>query len=491
MRQRGLTEISKSPLGAQRSAKRITLALLFAVVAIGLGARTAAAADSAALRLEQALNLAWVLIAGFLVMFMQVGFAMLETGFTRAKNAVHTMGMNFIIYAIGLIGFWFAGYAFMMGGVSHLPSLTSEGIPHRELTLSLGGHNFGLIGLSKFGLFSVRNDSASLASFLFAAVFMDTAATIPTGAMAERWKFSAFCIYGFFMSMFLYPLFGNWVWGGGWLSQLGLNFGLGHGMVDFAGSSVVHMTGGMTGLAGAIVLGPRIGKFRRDAMINPMPGHNLPMAITGTLILAFGWFGFNTGSTLAASDTRIGLIAANTMLASAAGSLTALFSLWERYGKPDVAMACNGMLGGLVAITAPCAFVSPIAAVLIGAVAGFLVVFFVIGLERHLRVDDPVGAIAVHGGCGLWGALALGIFADGNYGEGWNGIAGPVRGLLFGDVGQFVAQSIGVAVNVIVIFAVAFGFFMIVEHLVGNRVPAEVEWTGLDSLEMGSEAYPH
>ena len=461
------------------------------IAAIALGVGTAAAADSEFLRLEQALNLAWVLIAGFLVMFMQLGFAMLETGFTRAKNAVHTMGMNFIIYAIGLIGFWFSGYALMMGGVSQLPSLTSSVIPHRELTVALGGRDFGLIGLSKFGLFSIRNDTASLAAFLFAVVFMDTAATIPTGAMAERWKFSAFCIYGFFMSMFLYPLYGNWVWGGGWLSQLGVNFGLGHGMVDFAGSSVVHMTGGITALAGAMVLGPRIGKFRRDGLINAMPGHNLPLAIAGTLILAFGWFGFNAGSTLAASDTRIGLIAANTMLASAAGALAALFSLWERYGKPDVAIACNGLLGGLVAITAPCAFVSPVAAVLIGAIAGFVVIFFVIWLERGLRVDDPVGAVAVHGGCGLWGALALGIFADGNYGEGWNGVAGPVRGLLFGDLGQFGAQLIGVTINAVVVFALAYGFFMIVEHSVGNRVPAEVEWTGLDNLEMGSDAYPH
>jgi Amt family ammonium transporter len=466
MRQHELTGISTNPGRARWPAKRISFAVLIAIVIIGLGVGTAAADDSALVRLEQALNLAWVLIAGFLVMFMQVGFAMLETGFTRAKNAVHTMGMNFIIYAIGLVGFWFSGYALMMGGVSQLPSLSSAVIPHRELTLALGGRDFGLIGLSKFGLFSVRNDPASLASFLFAVVFMDTAATIPTGAMAERWKFSAFCIYGFFMSMFLYPLYGNWVWGGGWLSQLGVNFGLGHGMVDFAGSSVVHMTGGITGLAGAIVLGPRIGKFRRDGMINAMPGHNLPLAITGTLVLAFGWFGFNAGSTLAASDTRIGLIAANTMLASAAGALAALFSLWERYGKPDVAIACNGLLGGLVAITASCAFVSPIAAVLIGA-------------------------IAVHGGCGLWGALALGIFADGNYGDGWNGVAGPVRGLLFGDLGQFGAQLIGVAVNAVVIFALAYGFFMIVEHAVGNRVPAEVEWTGLDNLEMGSDAYPH
>jgi Amt family ammonium transporter len=440
--------------------------------------------------LEQSLNLAWVLIGGFLVMFMQVGFAMLETGFTRAKNAVNTMAMNFIIYPIGVIGFWLTGYGFMMGGVSHWPSLGVSPIGYHELTLHLFGHPFGMLGLSKFALVNVAHDPASLTMFLFAVVFMDTAATIPTGAMAERWKFSAFFIYGVFMSMFLYPLYGNWVWGGGWLAQLGVNFGLGHGHVDFAGSSVVHMTGGLAGMAGAMVLGPRIGKFRRDRGIGALPGHNLPMAVVGTLILAFGWFGFNAGSTLAASDVRIGPIAANTMLASAAGTLAAMLYLWQRYGKPDIAIACNGLLGGLVAITAPCAFVSPVAAVFIGIIAGLIVVGSVMALERRLRIDDPVGAIAAHGACGIWGALAVGIFADGSYGDGWNGVAGPVRGLLFGDLSHLTAQVIGVSVNLVVVFGLALAFFVIVERTIGNRVLAEVEWTGLDPLEMGSDAYP-
>jgi Amt family ammonium transporter len=440
---------------------------------------------------EQSLNLAWVLVAGFLVMFMQVGFAMLETGFTRSKNAVNTMAMNMMIYPIGIIGFWLTGYALMMGGVGKWPSLGTLVPGHRELSLHLAGHRFGILGFSKFTLVNVSHDPSSLAMFLFAVVFMDTAATIPTGALAERWKFSAFFIYGLFMSMFLYPLYGNWVWGGGWLSQLGVNFGLGHGHVDFAGSSVVHMTGGLTGLAGAIVIGPRIGKFRRDGHIGAIPGHNLPMAIVGTLILAFGWFGFNCGSTLAASDPRIGVIAANTMLASAAGALSSLLYLWFRFNKPDIAMACNGLLGGLVAITAACAFVGPAAAVLIGVIAGLIVVAAVIVLERQFRVDDPVGAIAVHGACGLWGALALGIFADGSYGDGWNAVAGPVRGLLYGDTGQFMAQLIGVSVNLVVVFGFAFAFFMVVQRTIGNRVIPEVEWTGLDALEMGSDAYPN
>ena len=438
---------------------------------------------------DQSLNLAWVLVAGFLVMFMQVGFAMLETGFTRAKNAVNTMAMNFLIYPIGILGFFLTGYGFMMGGVSHWPSIGVLGLGHHELSIGIGGHQYGLLGISKFALLNVSYEPSSLAMFLFAVVFMDTAATIPTGAMAERWKFSAFAVYGFFMSMFLYPLYGNWVWGGGWLSQLGVNLGLGHGHVDFAGSTVVHMTGGITALAGAIVLGPRIGKFRRDGMLAAIPGHNIPMAMVGTLILAFGWFGFNAGSTLAASDPRIGLIATNTMIASAGGALSALFYLWMRFFKPDVAMACNGLLGGLVAVTGSCAFVTPAAALLIGVIAGLLVVAAVLILERHFRIDDPVGAIAVHAVCGVWGALAVGIFADGSYGDGWNAVAGPVRGILYGDAGQFVAQLIGISVNLVVVFGLAMAFFMIVERTLGNRVIPEVEFTGLDALEMGTDAY--
>ncbi len=277
---------------------------------------------------------------------------------------------------------------------------------------------------------------------------------------------------------------------GGWLSALGVNAGLGHGHVDFAGSSVVHMTGGITGLAGALVLGPRLGKYRADGTLGAMPGHNLPMSVVGTLILAFGWFGFNAGSTLSASDPRIAIIAVNTMLASSAGAVAALFYVWFSLRKPDVGMACNGLLGGLVAITAPCAFVNPAAAVLIGLVAGVLVVRTVALLERRLRIDDPVGAIAVHGACGTWGALALGLFADGSYGFGWNGVGGPVRGLFFGDAGQLGAQLIGVATNIVFVFGMSFGFFRLIDRIMGNRVPAEVEHAGLDALEMGTDAYP-
>ena len=474
-----------------RAAKTAIVAILVAAASGAAWADTSPANAREIAALTASLNMAWVLVAGFLVMFMQLGFAMLETGFTRAKNAVNTMAMNLVIYPIGLIGFWLTGYGLMMGGVRQWLSLGSYGISSGELAIRIGGHSYGLLGFGKFALVSAGRDPASLAMFLFAVVFMDTAATIPTGAMAERWKFSSFFVYGLFMSMFLYPLYGNWVWGGGWLSQLGVNLGLGHGHVDFAGSSVVHMTGGATALAGAIALGPRIGKFRRDGAIGLLPGHNLPMAMAGTLILAFGWFGFNAGSTLAASDPRIAAIAVNTMLSSAAGALSAMLYLWHRYNKPDVAMACNGLLGGLVAITAPCAFVSPAAAVLIGVIAGLLVVGGVLMIERRFRIDDPVGAISVHGVCGLWGALALGIFADGSYGDGWNGVAGPVTGALYGDAGQFLAQLIGVTTNVVVVFGLALAFFVITGRTIGNRVPPEIEWSGLDSLEMGSEAYPN
>ena len=438
----------------------------------------------------QSLNLAWVLICAFLVMFMQAGFAMLETGFTRARNAANTMAMNLVIYPIGVIGFWLVGYGLMLGGVHEWPSLGMAVTAAHEVALTIGGHSYGLFGAAKFALVTVASDPASLAMFLFAVVFMDTAATVPTGAMAERWKFSAFMIYGLFMSMLLYPIFGNWVWGGGWLSTLGINAGLGHGHVDFAGSSVVHMTGGVTALAGTLVLGPRLGKFRADGTVGALSGHNLPMAVLGSLILAFGWFGFNAGSTLAASNPRIALIAVNTMLASSAGAISALLYVLFSLNKPDIGMTCNGLLGGLVAITASCAFVTPAAAVMIGLVAGVLVVWSVALLERRLQIDDPVGAIAVHGTCGAWGALALGLFADGSYGAGWNGVAGPVRGLLFGDPSQLLAQCIGVSSNLIFVFTSAYGFFWIVGRTLGNRVSAEVELTGLDSLEMGSDAYP-
>lgn len=439
-----------------------------------------------------AINIVWTLITGYLVMFMQAGFAMVETGFTRAKNVAHTMGMNFMIYALGMLGFWICGFAFMFGGTGASGALatlgSATGLSH-EITLTIFGKSFGLLGLNGFFLSGASYDVGIFTLFLFQMVFMDTTATIPTGAMAERWKFLPFVIYGFFISMVVYPLFGNWVWGGGWLSQLGVNFGLGHGHVDFAGSSVVHMVGGVAALAGAMVLGPRIGKYKKDGTPNPIPGHNIPMAIIGTFILAFGWFGFNPGSTLAGTDLRIGVVATNTMLASAAGAFAAMIYMWLRFGKPDPSMLANGMLAGLVAITAPCAFVNSVSAVIIGLIAGILVVWSVFFVERTLKVDDPVGAVSVHGTCGAWGVLSLGIFADGMYGDGWNGVQGTVKGLLYGAPSQLAAEAIGVITNFVVVFTLSFVFFKVLDAIMGMRVSPEVEMQGLDVPEMGAEGY--
>src|SRR5882672_8164494 len=416
-------------------------------------------------------NVMWTLITGFLVMFMQAGFALVETGLTRSKNVAHTMAMNFLVYCIGILGFWSFGFALQMGGVGAMATFGGDATLSSEYTVMIAGHELGLFGTKGFFLTLANYTPAVAAMFLFQMVFMDTTATIPTGAMAERWKFLSFVLFSFVISTVIYPIYANWVWGGGWLSTLGKAFGLGHGHVDFAGSSVVHMTGGVAALVGAKMMGPRIGKYNQDGSPNPIPGHNIPMALLGTFILAFGWFGFNPGSTLAGTDARIAIIAVNTMLASAAGAFAACVYVWTRYGKPDPTWLANGMLAGLVAITAPCAFVGAPAAILIGAVAGVLVVVSSIFIEQTLKIDDPVGASSVHGTCGAWGALSVGLFANGTYGEGFNGVDGPVKGLLInGDGGQLAADFIGVAANILFVGTMTAVAFAIIGKLVGNRV---------------------
>jgi Amt family ammonium transporter len=442
-----------------------------------------------------AINIMWTLITGFLVMFMQAGFALVETGFCRAKNASHTMLMNFLIYVIGLTGFWVAGFALMYGGTSVASLGGTSGLDSAaEVTVNVFGKPFGLFAANGWFLGGNVYDVGVFTIFLFQMVFMDTAATIPTGAMAERWRLKAFFIYGFFMAIILYPLFGNWAWGGGWLSQLGANFGLGHGYVDFAGSGVVHAVGGLCGLAGAMVLGPRIGKYNRDGTMNAIPAHNIPMALLGTFILAFGWFGFNPGSTLGVSGgglNRVGIVAVATMLASAGGTLAAAAYMTFTKGKPDPTMCANGMLAGLVAITAPSGFVGANAGFVIGAIAGVLVCLAVEFFDK-IHVDDPVGAVSVHGICGLWGVLSVGIFADGTafYGGAWNGVEGSVKGLLYGDVGQFIAQVIGCLTLLVWALGFSYLFFKILDKLVPMRVPPEVEIEGLDIDETGVLAYP-
>jgi Amt family ammonium transporter len=437
-----------------------------------------------------AINMVWTLFCGFLVMFMQAGFAMAETGFTRAKNAGHTMAMNFMVYAIGMLGYWICGFALQMGGVGGVATLGGAVGLDSEFVIKLFGKEFGLFGTKGFFLSGVTYDAVIFSVFLFQMVFMDTTATIPTGAMAERWTFKSFLIYAFFISMLVYPLYANWIWGGGWLSTLGKNFGLGHGTVDFAGSSVVHMTGGVAALVGAKILGPRLGKFRKDGKPNAIPGHHIPMALLGCFILAFGWFGFNAGSTLAGGDLRIGVVAVNTMLASAAGASSSMFFMWKLYGKPDISMIANGFLAGLVAITAPCAFVNSVSAVIIGLIAGILLCMSVFFVERVLKIDDPVGAISVHGANGAWGLLALGLFADGTYGDGLNGVEKTVRGLFYGDGSQFIAQVAGVVTNFIFVFVVMYVFFKILDKIVPLRIPEDVEIEGLDQAEVAVTAYP-
>ena len=437
-----------------------------------------------------AINFVWILVTGFLVMFMQPGFAMVETGLTRAKNVAHTMAMNFMIYPLGMLAFYICGFALMFGGIGALGTLGGYAGLNHEFTIELFGKPFGLFGLKGFFLSGSAYDAAVFTLFLFQMVFMDTTATIPTGALAERWKFLSFFIYGLFVGTVIYPIFGNWVWGAGWLAMLGQNFGLGHGHVDFAGSSVVHMTGGVIALVGAWLLGPRLGKFNRDGSANPIPGHSIPMAVIGTFILAFGWFGFNAGSTLSGGDLRIGVIATNTMLASATGALAATLWMWlVRTKKPDPSMMCNGMLAGLVAITAPCAFVNSVVACIIGLIAGVLVVESVFFVEGKLKIDDPVGAISVHGVNGAWGCLALSLFADGTYGDGWNGVAGTVKGLFYGDSSQFVAQCIGITANFIYVGLISLIVFKLIDIIVGNRTEPTAELQGLDIPEMGVPGY--
>ena len=442
-----------------------------------------------------AANFIWTLVTGFLVMFMQAGFAMVESGLCRAKNANHTYMMNFFVYTCGLFSYWILGFAIQMGGSAGNSNLGGLNSLTGEHSLTLFGKAWGLFASAGMLLSGHTYDVGVMVIFLFEMVFMDTALTIVTGACAERWKFLAFTVSSIVMGAITYPLYGNWAWGGGWLSQLGTNANLGKGYCDFAGSGVVHAVGGITALAVCLIIGPRIGKYNRDGSSNPILGHDVSAVLIGCFILAFGWFGFNPGSTLGASangNLRIGTIAVDTMLAGCTGTMGAILYMWALKGKPDYSMSGNGLLAGLVAITAPSGFVNTAGACVIGLVAGVLVCLSCSFFENVLKVDDPVGAISVHGTNGLWGVISVGLFADGtsNYGGSWNGVTGNVTGLFYGDPSQLVAQLVGVSTLIGVVFTISMLINLAIEFFIGHRVSAETELAGLDIPEMGQLGYP-
>jgi Amt family ammonium transporter len=420
--------------------------------ALGVEAAGVTVSDVEAVKeeLQLNINIVWTCVAAFLVFFMQAGFAMVEAGFTRAKNAVNILMKNLMDFSIGSIAFFLIGFGLMFGKTN------------------------GLFGTTLFGLSGVEPGNDWNWTFLiFQTVFAATAATIVSGAMAERTKFVGYLIYSFFITLFIYPIFGSWAWGGlldggGWLEKLGF--------LDFAGSTVVHSVGGWLALAGAIVLGPRIGKYSPDGKPKAILGHNIPLAALGVFILWFGWFGFNPGSTTT-GDGSIGYIAVTTNLSAAAGAIMAMFVSWIVMKKPDASMALNGALAGLVSITAPCDGVTPLGAILIGVVGGTLVVLSVLFIDHILRVDDPVGAVSVHGVCGAWGTLAAGLF-------------NMNTGLFYGGgLRQLGVQALGASTAFIWAFGLGLILFFAISKTIGLRVEPEEELKGLDIGEHGMEAY--
>jgi len=436
-----------------------TLLCVAGVAADGLAAEVASSANAAAAatpappgptpaEVQKNLDFVWTLVAAFLVFFMQAGFAMVESGFTRAKNAVNIMMKNLMDFSVGSIAFLVLGFGLMFG--------TSP-------TGWFGTDGFFLSDFAKDG------DKWLYAFWMFQVVFAATAATIVSGAMAERTKFSAYLIYSAVISALIYPVFGSWAWGSlyhgsGWLEKLGF--------IDFAGSTVVHSVGGWAALWGAVMLGPRKGRYTKDGKVMAIPGHNIPMAALGVFILWFGWFGFNPGSTTA-GNADIARIAVNTNLAAAAGAIASLLVAWAIFKKPDGAMSLNGVLAGLVAITSPCATVTPVASVYIGAIAGAAVVLSVLFFDR-IRIDDPVGAISVHGVCGALGTLLAAVFHE--------------EGFTMARLG---VQALGVGAAFVWVSVTAALLFFLLKKTVGLRVSEEEEMDGLDYHEHGNAAYPN
>ena len=451
--------------------KLLVMVLILGLAPMAMGQETGTETSSALAAMEATLqgniNIVWTAIAAFLVFFMQAGFAMVEAGFTRAKNSVNIIMKNLMDFSIGSLAFFLVGFGLMFGAAKG-----------------------GIIGGSLFGIKEIIAEGGSSWGYtflIFQTVFAATAATIVSGAMAERTKFTGYLAYSAIICLVIYPIFGKWAWGSlfmdegaGWLEGLGTG-----AFCDFAGSTVVHSVGGWLALAGAIVLGPRLGKYAKEGTPRAIPGHNIPLASLGVFILWFGWFGFNPGSTTT-GDGEIGRIAVTTNLAAAAGSIMAMITSWIASKKPDGSMALNGALAGLVAITAPCYTVTPAGAIIIGAIAGVVVVQSVIFIDRVLKIDDPVGAVSVHGVCGLLGTLSCGLFNA----EAVLGIGDANSGLFYGGgINQMISQLIGAGAA----FAWAFGtglvLFLLIKKTIGLRVTEEEELRGLDVGEHGMEAY--
>ena len=448
------------------AALALALAAFFIVRGLVLAQADPSGADTLAADPTAGITFVWTLMAGALVFFMQAGFALLGAGLIRAKNTVNYLTKNILDFAAGGLSFWAFGYAFMFGG-SDYPGLAD-------------GNAF--IGYSGFFLANQAYDVSSVMFWFFQMVFAATAATIVAGAVAERTRVTAYLAYGFLVTAIVYPIYGHWMWGGGWLGGEQLNAWVGASAVDFAGSGVVHTIGGVLALAGAATVGARLGKYGPNGEVRKLPGHNLVYLVIGTFILFFGWFGFNGGSTVNGNDLRISVIIANTFLAGAAGAVVAAYARYvQTRGRISVADTCNGALAGLVGITAPCAFVAPWAAVVIGAVAALLMLASVSFIERRLKIDDPVGASSVHGTAGVWGLLAVGIFADGSYGD--------VAGFIAGNGSQFVAQLIAALVAVAWALTAGLLMFNAIKRTIGLRAPEAEELRGLDMPEHGEMAY--
>lgn len=452
----------------EKTALRVSVAVLFLMVSLCFLSTNVFADDVATIESNaeeikaSAINLdtVWVMIAGMLVMLMQAGFALVETGFTRAKNACNIMMKNLMDFTVGSLVYWAVGFGIMFGAGNAF--LGTSGFFLKDTGATFASLDWSTVPIA--------------CKYFFQMVFAATAATIVSGAMAERTKFAAYLAYSFVISAVIYPIVGHWIWGGGWLANLGF--------WDFAGSTVVHSTGAWMALVGAMILGPRIGKYNQDGSSNAITGHNIPLAALGVFLLWFGWYGFNPGSTMAAI-TDIAHIATTTTLAAAAGSITAMYTSWIMFKKPDLSMALNGALAGLVSITAPCAFVSTGSSVLIGAIGGIFVVLAVIFVDKVLHIDDPVGAVSVHGVCGAWGTISLGLFAQDMFAPGTTG-----NGLLFGGgVKLLFVQLVGVVSVFVWCLITGFILFSVIKTVMGLRVAPEEEVRGLDIDEHGMEAY--